>query len=76
MTERKEGWWMPGQSRRFHYFVDGMALCHGWMFPNYNDMSPDTGNEKKGPDDCAACFKKLVKLRASRASYNLRRDKP
>ena len=64
----KEGWWKPYQSRKFHYFVEGRALCNGWIFPNYDEIEPDTGNMEKGPDDCTACFKKLLKLRASRSS--------
>jgi len=69
MSEKlREGWWMPARSRKFHYFVEGRSLCNGWLFPDYNNLSPDTGNIEKDPDDCAGCFKKLVKLRASRAS--------
>lgn len=69
MSEKlREGWWMPGRSRKFHYFVEGRSLCNGWGFPDYNNLSPDTGNVERGPDDCAGCFKKLVKLRESRTS--------
>jgi hypothetical protein len=27
-----EGWGMPGTARKFHYFVDSMALCRRWGF--------------------------------------------
>ena len=74
MKEIKEGWWMPGQSRKFHYFVEGRALCGGWIFPDYNSLTPDTGNTVKLTDDCAGCFKKLVKLRASRFTSEGRTD--
>jgi hypothetical protein len=63
----REGWWMPFRSRKYHYFVKGRSLCGGWGFPDHSALEPDTGNMEKGPDDCAACFKKLVKLRASRS---------
>jgi len=65
---------MPWQSRKYHYFVEGRALCGGWMFPNYEDMTRDTGETEKRKDDCAACFKKLVKLRASRNTHENRRE--
>ncbi len=68
MTEKsREGWWKPARSIRHHYFVEGRALCKGWMFPNYDELEPDTGNTMAGPDDCAQCFRGLVKLRKSRA---------
>ena len=73
MSEKlREGWLMPARSRKYHYFVEGRSLCNGWIFPDYNNLLPDTGNTERGPDDCAECFKKLVKLRASRASDSLR----
>ena len=67
----KEGWWMPLRSRKHHYFVDGRALCGGWIFPNYDDMTPDTGNEKPQKDDCTICFKKLLKRRKTLSSSAL-----
>jgi len=64
MTKKiTEGWWMPARSNRYHYFVDGRALCGGWIFPDYNNMSPDTGNVEPQKTDCKACFRKLLKHR-------------
>ena len=61
--KKQEGWWGPAQSRNYHYFVDGRALCSGWIFPSYPDMQPDTGNTEHKQGDCKACFKKLLKRR-------------
>jgi len=63
VPKRKEGWWRPGSSRKFHYFVDGRSLCSGWGFPDYNNLDADTGNKEPGGEDCAACFRKLAKRR-------------
>lgn len=59
----KEGWWMPYRATSYHYFVEGRALCNGWMFPNYCEMSGDTGNKEPQKDDCRECFNKLLKRR-------------
>jgi len=61
--KRKEGWWKPELSRKFHYFVDDRSLCRGWLLPNYLEMQEDTGNKEPGKEDCAGCFRKLVKRR-------------
>jgi hypothetical protein len=58
--ENKEGWGPPSQSRKWHYFISGRSLCgkFGWF-----DKDPlDTGNDNS-PDNCAACKKKLAKLK-------------
>jgi hypothetical protein len=62
----KEGWWMPFRSRRYHYFVEGRALCGGWVFPNYSELSVDTGNSVPQSEDCVSCFRKLVKRRGEK----------
>ncbi len=71
----KEGWWMPARSRRYHYFVEGRALCGGWMFPDYNDMTEDTGNEEPLKEDCKACFRKLIKRRVHLSTQTMRDEK-
>lgn len=56
MTE-KEGWALPMNTRKYHYFVGKKSLCGRWMF--FGDLQPDDGEE--GPDDCKACRRKLEK---------------
>jgi subtilase family serine protease len=63
----KEGWYMPSNSRKYHYFVDGRSLCRGWGFPNYSALSIDTGNTEPQKDDCVGCFRKLVKRREKKS---------
>jgi hypothetical protein len=59
--KRKEGWFMPSYSRKFHYFVEGRSLCRGWMLPG--ELDPDTGNKDPGKEDCITCFRQLQKRR-------------
>lgn len=54
-----EGWLKPIQARKFHYFRDGrQALCGRWLLLANGNLEPETG---PGPDDCAACRRKLDK---------------
>lgn len=55
--ELKEGWGIPGQSKKWHYFRDGMSLCRKWGF-FLGHLEPDEGANE---DDCPACRKKLDK---------------
>lgn len=59
---------MPGRAKKYHYFVGGRSLCGSWMFPDYNNLTPDTGNSEALSDDCKACHRKLVKRRNNRGS--------
>jgi len=62
--KRTEGWWRrEGIMKKFHYFVDGRSLCRGYGWPDYTQLNADTGNVEAGKEDCAACFRKLVKRR-------------
>jgi len=56
MTE-KEGWAMPLNAKKYHYFMEGMSLCARFMF--IGTLEPDDG--KESPDDCKACRRKLEK---------------
>lgn len=58
---QQEGWDSAG--KLFHYFVDGHSLCGNYVFPNYTDMTPDTGNTEQHKGDCKQCFKKLLARR-------------
>ena len=52
----KEGWGFPANSRKAHYFVNGMALCNKWMF--HGEL--EQGNDNS-PDNCVSCRRKLQK---------------
>lgn len=51
-----EGWWWPINARKAHYMVGLTSLCGKWMTLGNPTLDP-TGN---GPDDCAACTRKLA----------------
>jgi len=60
-----EGWHSPPGSRKFHWFIDSglRSLCGRWGFASGADLQPAT--DRSGPDDCAACLKKLIAHRAT-----------
>ena len=58
---RREGWDWAG--RGYHFFVEGRSLCGNWGFPNYSNMTSDTGNSEPQREDCKSCFRKLLKRR-------------
>lgn len=58
MTE-KEGWAMPGNARKYHYFVDKKSLCDRYTF--FGILQADDGEES--PEDCKTCRKKLEKMK-------------
>jgi hypothetical protein len=47
----KQGWGIPSQSKKAHYFVNGMSLCRSWMFTGALDDS-----NHKSPDNCKKCM--------------------
>lgn len=57
-TVSDNGWAQPANSRKFHFFRNGMSLCRKMAF-FAKDLDPDTGGEKQ-QDDCAQCYKKLT----------------
>jgi hypothetical protein len=53
---RGAGWGWPVNSRKCHYFEQGISLCGKWMFFG----SPVENQSKaKSLDDCVACRRKL-----------------
>jgi len=54
---KNEGWAMPGNTKKYHYFVDKRSLCGSWMF--LGELQADDG--KEGPNDCKTCRRKLEK---------------
>jgi hypothetical protein len=56
MTTAAEGWGVirPGD-RKAHYYRDMTSLCRRVGFYG----GPLDGDDKPGPDDCAACRKQL-----------------
>lgn len=57
------GWGSPSNSKKHHWFNPGefASACGRWAF--FGERTPDTGNTSPGRDDCAGCFRKLVKRR-------------
>lgn len=59
----KLAWGWPSNSRKAHVFFDGRSLCGKWGFFGTTDpvKVPEPGTTyQRGPDDCAACAKKLT----------------
>jgi len=63
VSSSKQGWGWPLNSRKAHYFVDGIALCGSWMF--LGSKLDDSSACSK--DDCAACRRKLDKRKTMNA---------
>lgn len=55
--ELKEGWGLPGQSRKYHYFVELTSLCRKWGFY----AGPLEQGNDNSPDNCPTCVKALTK---------------
>lgn len=50
-----EGWGLPSQSRKWHYFVDTRSLCGKWGF---FQGGLEQGNDNS-PSNCAKCKQRL-----------------
>ena len=50
------GWGWPVNSRKCHFFEQGIALCGKWMFFG---AKVDNQSKTKSIDDCVACSRKL-----------------
>jgi hypothetical protein len=61
-TVEEGGWGWPGLANRAHYFSpnDAISICGRWAYTG--QRTADDG--EMGPNDCAACAKKLAKIRA------------
>jgi hypothetical protein len=55
----RQGWGFPILSKKAHYFVDGRSLCQKWIFTGEYEQE----TEKRSPDDCAVCRRKLDKFK-------------
>lgn len=61
----EEGWFGPGGSRKYHYFVgsDLRSLCGKWMLwahPEDAGMEWGDAQDLGMQGDCAACSRKLA----------------
>ena len=56
------GWGWPLNSRKCHYFEQGISLCGKWMFFG---KSVENQSGSKSVDDCVACRRKLEAKRLS-----------
>lgn len=53
----REGWAMPRNAKRFHYFRDYIALCRRWMFAGVLDSDGGQFGEKPQSTDCRPCWR-------------------
>jgi hypothetical protein len=62
MSECKKGWGYLSNSPKWHYFgADGRSLCGKWARFDGNPYGEDFNDMNS--DNCAACRKKLAKIR-------------
>jgi hypothetical protein len=62
-AEDKQGWaWLTNSSKP-HYFIDRLSICGKWMAPGVNEFNDDPSFDNS-PDNCAACVKKVAKMRS------------
>lgn len=62
MSDVVEGWAMPVNSRKFHYFMGGRSLCSKMIFLA-EDLDPHEPGGAKKQDDCAECFRRVEKMK-------------
>lgn len=53
----REGWAMPGNATRLHYFRDTRALCRRQMFTGHLDGDGGQVGREAGPEDCRQCWR-------------------
>ena len=58
LMPKGNGWHMPSNSRKYHYFEESRSLCSRFGFMMVQG-SKDTGSYDDG--DCAKCVKDLKK---------------
>lgn len=58
LMPKGNGWHMPPNSRKYHYFENSMSLCGRYGFMTVQGAR-DYGNYDSG--DCAKCVKDLKK---------------
>jgi hypothetical protein len=67
VSEPIERGWMALKSqntKRYHYIIGTRAICGGFGFYT-SELVPDNGSADRGPEDCAACFKRLRRQKVS-----------
>lgn len=68
---KREGWGSTPLSRKWHYFVNGMSLCGKiGFFKGELEQGNDDSN-----DNCTACKKALLRLRAKQKVEQLKEGK-
>lgn len=55
---KEQGWALPSNSRKWHFFVDSVSLCGKWMFLG---TTFEKGNDCS-PDNCPGCRRKREKM--------------
>lgn len=51
-----------------HFFVEGRSLCRSWLFFGRETRTQSTSAERPGPDDCAACWRRLHRQEGRRGA--------
>ena len=59
MSQAREGWGLPGQSNKYHYFIGSRSLCGKWGFYQ-GEVSSGHDND---PHNCVECKRRLSKRR-------------
>lgn len=65
--EGKRGWNYLVNSPKWHYFVDARSLCGRWLGLGLSGHDDDPLSDDH-PQNCAACMKKVAKMRAKTAT--------
>lgn len=55
--ELNQGWGVPANTKKAHYFINGRSLCSRWMFLGWVE-----DNRHDHPDNCKACIKSRVAI--------------
>jgi hypothetical protein len=73
MAKGNEGWAMPGNAKKFHFYVNGISLCGRWMFLA-PDLESDFPSGKRSPDECKPCWDRRQKRLRKVSSDDERKD--
>ena len=59
----EKGWNWLSNTPKWHYFLDGRSLCGKWLGLGLGKTCDDDPKTDNSPDNCAACRKKVAKVR-------------
>ena len=58
------GWNWIFNSPKWHYFQGGRSICGKWLGIGLGETCDDDPETDDSPDNCLACTKKVINLRA------------